>query len=367
MASLKDSWAKELRKKLESKAGTILSDTSIILPDREIIEQASSEATARYAASLCPEKSVVADLTAGMGVNSIMFSFRASKVYSIERNRKRADALMHNLEVTGIENIEIICRDCIEWLENNSIAFDLAFADPSRRDAEGKRIVDLHCYSPDISQILTFLPKNKCKTLLVKISPLYDIDLLFEKFGNLSTVHIVEYRREVKELLLEFILTDSIPPKSVKIIIIKDNGEETTIRTAGTIDRLNIQPIYLRNTEEIVGGFLYEPSPGMIKAGKYAESQYIEEELKKLSPNTQLYYSANLCSDFPGRVFQIIKPLGSKDLKKLKGGHYGVISRNHPAKAAELEKRFKLIPNEKHYIIACTIANSKNIYLAQKL
>ncbi len=65
----------------------------LLVPTSLAPEQASSWALASWHASLVPEGSRVADLTAGLGIDLLALSGRASAVTAVERDPAVADAL----------------------------------------------------------------------------------------------------------------------------------------------------------------------------------------------------------------------------------------------------------------------------------
>lgn len=94
-------------------------EPEIIYPDRICAEQSSSSATAEYKAlvakDICSENPSfrMADLTGGLGADSLAFSRVASAVMYNEMNQDRAEAAGHNFGVLGSHNIEVSCF-CVE-------------------------------------------------------------------------------------------------------------------------------------------------------------------------------------------------------------------------------------------------------------
>lgn len=352
------------RTKASEKLGTIFSGADFLAPDRTVIEQASGSETAQYAASLTEDGCTIADLTGGLGVNTFYFSKKARKVYCVEIEEKRANALTKNFSTSGIENIEVINADCLNWLNSNQLEFDTVFIDPSRRGTGDKRIARLDECSPNIDLLLPVL-ENRCKKILVKVSPLQDIHFLFSKYPDLQTVHILESHREVKELLLEFIFSGR-KAKSIKCVWVRPDDSPEILNFPLSLPDTRIA--IAKQLDEIKdGGYIYEPSPALMKSGRhnYTASRY--PGMMKLAANTHLYYSETYIRDFPGRIFRMEGHLTSKDLKKLKGKECHVISRNHPAKAPELEQRYKLKPSGDRFLILCRVGEHKTILETVKI
>lgn len=347
-----------LRKKANAKCGEIFSSPLSVVPDSEVVEQASSTLTAEYVAALIDEGAVVADLTAGLGVNTYHFSKRAKKVFAVEIDSKRAEALNTNLREAGIENVELANENCIEWLEKTGMEFDVVFADPARRTS-GKRIVRLEECSPDISKILPILKGGP--RVLVKASPLLDISLVFKQYPSLSGVHIVEVGNEVKELILDINLTADNKPSAqfIRCCRLSPDGENGIYEFNWLGDNRLVTVEYLAENSKLnEGDYIYEPSPAMMKAGCWGALMNQFPGMKKFSKDTHLFSSGERYENFPGRVFRLEKFLHSNDLKGMKGAEMNVISRNHPAKAAEIERRYRFIPSGNDYVIACRLAKT---------
>ena len=354
---------------------TYLEADGLLIPDSIVAEQSSSDLTARFAASLVPQGGTVADLTAGLGVNSWWLAQRSKTVYAVEREPSRAEALRFNFELTGVRNIEVICDDCIHWLETSTDRFDTTFVDPSRRDEKGRRLVSLKECSPNVTELLQLL-KGRTNRLIVKASPLLDITSVLREVPGVEGIYIVEVKREVRELLI--VVDTSGSPSSattskegetedrsfVRYVNLPPDGEPFILELPVS-EGFHFPPVEMQDVRP--GGYLYEPAPGVMKSGRFEVLHNKWPDLRKLDPNSHLFYSESLHTDFPGRAFSIKREVSSSDLKKLKGSAFNVISRNHPAKAPEIENRFKFKGSECNFIIATKILGKKYIFSAKKV
>lgn len=89
----------ECRKKLRTKLPEWYEIPEIIYPDRLSSEQSSSSAAAKYKASVASRIANggrIADLTGGLGADSLAFSRVASQVMYNEMEPRRAEAARHN-------------------------------------------------------------------------------------------------------------------------------------------------------------------------------------------------------------------------------------------------------------------------------
>ena len=339
-----------------------------VIPDSIVVQQASSLATATFIANLVGPADRVADLTAGLGINTICFARRCREVTAVEKDSCRAEALRVNISNLGINNVEVESEDCIRWLASSAKAIDVAFADPSRRTAGGARKFLLQDYQPDINEIIPLLPSS-CRRFLVKVSPLLDLTACMAYVPTIAGFYVVEYKREVKELILDIRPGEDIPENPfITCVRLSDNQPpELWDFTVADLNSRNL-PEYVKNKDAIEEGiYLYEPSPSLMKAATVNALASHFPTLRKLSANTHLFVRREIYDSFPGRKFRIEGFVASSDLKKLKGSSFSVISRNHPAKAQEIESRFRLRASDTDFLIACTVGKEKAILKCNKI
>ena len=326
----------------------------IIFPPSDILEQASSAATARYKAGLIKGKSFV-DLTGGAGVDSCAMTEHFERGIIIERDENAASLIAHNLPLLCSPDVKLDIRqtDAEEFVKEMPDV-DLALIDPQRRDKNQKGKFKLEDCSPDILKLLPAL-HEKAQNILIKTSPMLDIARGIEMLRNAAQVHVVEWRGECKELL--FILRkDAQEPVKVTAVCINDEGEVVSEMVFTTEEER-------QTTAEISAPlrYLYEPGPAFQKSGGF---QVLARrfDVKKLHPHTHLYTSDSLKTGFPGRIFEMIGQYPVKSEKiPLKQAHITV--RNFPANAPELRKKLKLKEGGDDYLFACTLADGTKTLL----
>ena len=98
----------------ERKWPSLLQCSDFVYPPRLNREQASSEAAARYKATLAGAVERVADLTGGMGIDCMALAAVASEVDYVERDPMLCELMEHNCRALGIGNIAVQCADRIE-------------------------------------------------------------------------------------------------------------------------------------------------------------------------------------------------------------------------------------------------------------
>lgn len=339
---------------------SLVEHEAYLYPPRLNREQASSEATARYKASLLHGTSV-ADLTGGMGVDTMAFARAADKVDYVERDPRLCSFMKHNANALGLANIVVHQADCIEWLagcEENS--FDTLYIDPARRSASGRRVAAFEDCTPDILQHMPLL-RSHCKRLIVKASPMIDIDLACRQLGQVAEVHVVSLRGECKEVL--FLCGGTVADTVIHCV---------------SIDGAQMPDFVFTRAEEnaaavdyctAVGRYLFEPDASLMKGGPY---RLIGERwrLAKLAPNTHLYTSDHMPNDFQGRRFEVVQEikLDRKSLSVSIPQHKAhVITRNYPDEAAVLQRRLGLTEGGDMFVIATTLGTRKTGFLCRSI
>ena len=321
----------QARQKLALKLPFWVSHTNLFFPPSISLEQASSEATANFKANLVHGN--VLDASGGMGVDSAAFAKNANQVVYVERQQDLKEITAYNHGQLGYTNIQHNLGDGLAYLNQADSTFDFIYLDPARRNAKGDKVLLFKDCEPNV---LDFLPMIKDKSqLLLKTSPLLDLERAILELGGVDKIWVVCVKNEVKEILFLKSNNSTLDPE---IDIIELNFEDSII-FSGTLEaekrRLtSIGPI---------SNFLYEPHPGMLKAGffKLVET----ENMIKINSNTHLYSSEELDTKFPGKSFRVIEtgPVDMGWLKKhLPNKKVNISTRNFPGKSEDLRKKLKL-------------------------
>ena len=409
------------RQVLSKKLPSWAESDELIFPKKLSLEQCSSELTAKYKTTLSStesheitrstnlhetsrkefsanscnlvdehlvdEKRILVDLTGGMGVDTAFLSDNFDKAYYVEMQEELCEIAKHNFKILN-KNIEVF-NDNAEHFLTICDKVDCIYLDPARRDEYGRKMVSLHDCSPDVAELHDIL-LEKAKTVIVKLSPMLDIDIVKKELKNIKEIHVVAVRNECKELVV--ILGQQTT----------DNGQQTLSMAHGSqlkaIDLREGWNVAFTEDEELeaqwtladnVGKYLYEPGTACMKAGcfKLLSQKY---NLDKLHRNSHLYTSDELVSDFPGRIFEVINvvPFDKKTKKeissicqqttdnrqqtdskltaqssKLKAS---VTVRNFPLSAEELKKNLGLQDGNDFYIFGTTMKGEKKIVVLTK-
>ncbi|GAB2567973.1 THUMP-like domain-containing protein [Spirosoma areae] len=363
------------RQKAREKLPIWYANAQLVFPPALSVEQASSEQTARYKASLVAGR-LLLDLTGGMGVDTWAFAHRIEQVVYLDRQPDLATLAAHNLPLLGLENVQVYVGDGVGLLESaNALAArsplpntpaDWIYLDPHRRNDQGGRVVRLTDCEPDISNpdlLRTLL--QRAPKILVKVSPLLDLDLSVRQLSEaIEAVHIVAVQNEVKEILFiignQRVAKEDIAVNSVNLL--PDGPITMRFRWQ---DERNADVTYAA-----VQDYIYEPNAAVLKAGAFRLTA-ARFGLDKLAPNSHLYTSNDLKINFPGRIFkvqEVIKP-DAKALKlvlpELKAN---LTVRNFPQTVAELRKKLSLREGGSVYILATTLyTGDKRLLITKKV
>ncbi|TBO41260.1 class I SAM-dependent methyltransferase [Pedobacter kyonggii] len=339
------------KKKSEKKLPTWFDTPDIYYPPVLSIEQTSSEITAKYKSKLAKGDTFI-DITGGFGIDSYYFSKKVKAVTHCEINHELSTIAKHNAQSLQIVNIEFKAEDGIAYIQASDTSFDTIYLDPARRAEKGKVFMLKDC-TPDISGNLDAL-LEKSSRIIIKTAPLLDISAGLSELKQVSEIHIVSVRNECKELLW---IIDKGYNDDTKIIAVTLNNEiEKDFSFYRSSSNGSIQFIDDLNT----GDYLYEPDAALLKSGAF---NLIGEtyNLLKLHPQTQLFSSANVNKDFPGRIFKIEAVLTTTALKKQENLKGNVIVRNYPAKPEDLVKKYKIKADQNQFLIFTKVGNGENI------
>ena len=343
--------------KAKEKFPTLINNKTLIFPPKLNLEQASSEETARYKASLINDKETIRDLTSGFGIDVIFFSEVAHKVYYHEQNIELAKIAEYNFNQLNINNIELIKGNSIDSLKNYEHT-DLIYIDPSRRDTNNNKVILIQDSEPNIINILPQL-FEKTNKIFLKLSPMLDIKHIITEIMNIKEIHIISVKNECKELL---------------VVLEKDYKGEIEFHCiniySNQINKFSFfsEPISSKYADKSLlkkDTYLYEPNASIMKAGGY---HYISNkyDIYKLSPHSHLFINDNPIENFPGREFIIkgIMPFNNKTIKNLskRFPKANITIRNFPQTVAQIRKRTNINEGSDEYLFFTT-DNQKNMII----
>ena len=345
------------RQLLQKKVPQWADNEELLFPAHLSLEQCSSEAAARYKASLLQGHSL-ADLTGGLGVDTYYLSQRFQQTDYVEQQSELCDLARHNFAVLNA-HIQVWNEAAEEYL-GRCDSKDCIFIDPARRDEHGRKTVSIADCTPDVTALQDML-LEKAPMVMVKLSPMLDITKALGELRHVKEVHVVAVANECKEL--DFVMERSF------------QGEPLLIG----VNLLTHQPEVRFTLEEEnrcqgrlsdgISNYLYEPNPAVMKAGcnKLLAERY---GVCKLHKNSNLYTSERLVSDFPGRIFEVegwapynkkLKQVLLPDLEKA-----SIAVRNFPLTVADLRKALKIGDGDEIYLFATTLKGEHKVIVRTK-
>ena len=320
-------------------------------------EQASSEILAEYKAGLFSGNTII-DLSAGLGADDAAFSRTFKNVISVDNDEELNFLAALNFKKLGIDNIERINSDALDFIRRN-IKADLVYIDADRRTgrhADSKKSLLLQNSSPPVIEMLPRL-FTISGNILLKLSPLADITYIKKTLIGIKKITVVSLDNEVKEILVHL-----NPAGNENILIsavdIKSNGEiKTFSRPAGNTCSVNYGS---------GGKYFYVPSPAIIKSGLTAH--YAEYSgLYMIGKNSPYLTGLKLINEFSGKTFLILNSFNfSKSAFKnyLKTGNIrsaSVAVKNFPLTPDEIKRQFKIKDGGDDYLFFTADNNRKRM------
>jgi hypothetical protein len=307
-------------------------------------EQSSSETAAvqkKYSGR------VAVDLTCGLGVDAHALSRRFERVIAVERDPFLAAVARENFRRLGVRNIEVVNAAAEEFLNaavNLADPVDLIYIDPDRRDMAGRKMVRVEECSPDVMALLPQI-RAMAPRLIVKLSPLFDVDEIFRLFGcgpggrdnvgsgNSVCVEVLSLSGECKEVVADVTFASSAPP-AIRAVAIGLGDVEYDLRS-GDISAGPFSPGLYRH--------LIIPDVSLQKAR--LARHYFSERGAWIESDNGYAFAVDKPADIMGRALEIetIEPFDPKALKRrLKAEgvkSVDILKRDFPLPAADIARQ----------------------------
>lgn len=351
------------RQKTCKKLKSFVSHREFLFPSTLSAEQASDERVGGYHASLCRGCHSVLDMTAGLGIDTMSLCRVSENVTAIELDKEKTECLQLNADTLGISNLNVLNCDSIEFIKNTDSIFDVIFIDPARRAGDGSRIYSLSQSQPDVTENLDNI-LSKTDNLIVKASPLLDVSQTFRELPGCHRIEIVCVDGECKEILA-FVKKGGTPQQ---VSVVNLNEDETCSRIDFRLDELSGSCLILDDLSDKENGYIYEPNAGLMKLNCSHALCMRFDNLMKLSPSTNLYFSRVFHSEFPGRIFKIKTLPDKRDLKNLRNSKCAALSRNYISRADQMMKKYGLRESESVFLIGAGVGAKATpvLFLAEK-
>jgi len=354
------------RKKAKDKLPLYYNTAGIIFPPPANFEQCSSQATAAFksdiiSAFMTGGKKSGVDLTGGFGVDTLFLSRKVKTIHYVEPETSLLELARYNHQLLYADNIEYHPLTAEHFLNSTTESFDFIYVDPSRRTSDRKRVHALRDAQPDV---VALMPEvfRKTSLLIVKASPLLDIQAGMSQLQRVRKVFVISVENECKELL--FVCDKNFEGTPViDAVNIGDTGPPRSFEFSFNEERE--QKVSFSDPLP----FLYEPNASILKAGAF-KSIASRFNLKKIQVNTHLYTSAQLMENFPGRRF-LIEAFVKPDARVLKeyfpDGKANVTTRNYPLTPEALKKKTGLKDGGEKFLIGFSGKKKKFLAVAKKL
>ena len=334
----------QARRKARHKLPEWYTTQGILFPPALSMEQCSSQATAQFKRSLVQGQRLV-DLTGGAGVDTYYLSQSFGQTDYVEQEATLIQMAKHNFSVLGAHHIQTHTTSAEEFLTMLNEPVDCIYLDPSRRDAQANKVFQLADSRPNVLELQEIL-LAKASTVLLKTAPLLDIRATVQDLRRVTQVCVVAVDNEVKEVLYLLSKAKKTDPEITAV----------NLRTASE-ERFSFYPQQEANAKVTYAdplGYLYEPNAAVMKAGAF---KLIAQRfrLNKLHPNTHLYTSDQLVTDFPGRTFRCraIEPYRKKAIRKhLPERKANIATRNFPDSVAAIRKKLGIQEGGDTYLFA---------------
>lgn len=348
------------RRKAKIKLPSFYQQDEIIFPPAINLEQCSSEATARFKADLI-KGNTFADLTGGFGIDSFFLSNSFLKGYYIEPNNSLLEIVKHNHHALGCNTITYENTTAEVFLSGIQESFDLIFVDPSRRSASNQKVFKLSDCVPNVPQLIDKIVEHTEK-LLIKTSPLLDLQQGLRELKFVEKIVIVSVENECKEVL--FLCRKNFKDEPlIQAVNLFNNKPAETFSFSLPEERAT----EVTFSEPLI--YLYEPNASVLKAGAF-KTIGVQNDLAKIHPNTHLYTSNKFISDFPGRIFNVesfVKPDNKTLQSFFPDGKANVTTRNYPLSAEALKKKTGLKDGGDKYLIGFSGSTKKFLVVANRL
>ena len=363
------------RRKAKLKLPSWYQTKNIIYPPSVNLEQCSSEATADYKVEILKQSlntrfNKALDLTGGFGVDSFSLSSFFKEVDYVEPDENLFEIAKHNHTILRASSVQHPASTIYhhnttaeKFLDTARGTYDLIYIDPSRRSKGNQKIFRLADCVPDIT-LLQDVIFEKTETLLVKASPMLDLQQGIKELKHVAKVFVVALDNECKEILF---------------LCRKGHLSEPIIQAVDVKSSRNQAPLsfdFLASEEKNATAefsnplhYLYEPSAALLKAGAFKLIAH-RFSVKKLQQHTHLYTSESMVVDFPGKVFEIevlIKPDAKIVRQHFPEGKANVATRNYPLSPEELKKKTGLKDGSEKFLIGFSGVKEKFVAVCRRI
>ncbi|MBL0741780.1 THUMP-like domain-containing protein [Chryseolinea lacunae] len=358
------------RKKAKEKIPLLYETEGIVYPPGINLEQSSSQKTALFKnrwLNFLASKNLCVDLTGGFGIDSLFFSHIFAAVHYVEPNHNLLTIVQHNhrqLKAVNITHHPSTAEDFLLKFASPTSDVkgkaDLVYIDPSRRNKANQKVFSLTECEPDIT-LLQSSVFEITDHLLVKTSPLLDLQQGLKELKHVKNIVVVAVENECKEVLF-FCERNFSGEAVIETVNMMKNDDE--LFSFSLSEEREAAVIYGEPLQ-----YLYEPNAAILKAGAF-KSIAQKFQLHKLHASTHLYTASTRLDFFPGRIFEIVahvKPSAKLLSPFFPEGKANITTRNYPLSVDELKKKTGLSDGGHDYLIGFSGQKEKFLVAAKRL
>ena len=184
----------------------------------------------------------------------------------MEADPQTAAALAHNLPLLSAKPCPVHAGQA-EALVTALPACDLIYLDPQRRDAAKRGIFRLEDCAPDVLALGPQLVA-KAPLVLLKTSPMLDIDRAIATLGGVAAVHVVEWRGECREVLYLLQAATTAPDTVPITAVVLDDAGRPRHALSATRAGERATPVEFA----LPGAWLFRAVAGLPEGGRVAAS-----------------------------------------------------------------------------------------------
>lgn len=272
---------------LRVRARAKFSRADLMLFTDEALQQATAEPVARHRAERFRKVTSVMDLGCGIGGDAIALAAVATAT-AVDLDPVRSRMAAFNASVYGVE-LGVAARDLLDVSAAEAEAF---FCDPSRRDDRARRVFEPAAYRPPLAQVVDrFGPE-----LAVKVHP----GIAHRDLPRGAEAEYVSLNRELRECTLWFGSLASAASRRATLL-----PQRVSMVRGPESDEVGV-----------VGAFLHEPDPAVIRAG-LIPSLAAEIGARRLDPNIA-YLTTEKAVSSPFVVSFVVEEVMAFSLKRVK-------------------------------------------------
>ncbi len=294
----------------------------------------------------------VADLTGGLGAETIAYAQMGAQVDYVDTSQKLCEIMRYNAgKLHMASQIHIHHSSAETFLQNADQDYDLMVVDPDRR-ASGERSLHTDTYSPDVysleRQILSL-----ARYMVVKHNPMTDITYIKRRFNGLVRIGCLSVSNDVKE-----VMSVHTSPSVEQFDVL---SKQPTFAIA--MDATGSWLFFESNQNKPVEGeqtshaetYVYEPDKSLVKSG-LTDEYFYSKGMKKIKGSA--YFTSHIKDvKLMGRGTQVLYqgPFNKKMLRsQLAQLHHPKVSVGSSLfflKNPAIEKELNLVPGDDYRLL----------------